>query len=526
MAKQLKIDSITQVGPYTLRVKFIGLDMESGATFTAVPYLNLNQKNNALRKNIYSVSGKTVASVSTVEDYFDCVDVVVVEVIGDETLSLTIDTTNKEPVADWHGYELLALVGEPYVYTFENIICQVTPPSPAPATIEQLVRRYMSPILDGPNFRSLIAALSVGEKYNSDNANAAFKQLYVNTASGDYLERLGANYGIYQTQGEEMDDEHFRQYIHTLYNKKVTEDALYSMIEVFYRITSTRAYARSTSTTLGFPEDGTMTIVFDGVKQVTITFFANEFTEPTTDNAAVLIDRKLREQKVSGQCDTEAGGTIRLFSNTKGLRSSVEILSCPSWLPFSTGVKYNLYSNVNPAYMGRDDQGVLQIFLPVLALLSMGRDTQDGAYDQSGTLNNIQQLYYPTSAQVLLKNDLNPSTVSGIEVVDATALPSGGGQIFIAYGFDYQLGPIQYTNILGNIINLNTPLTVTTFIPANSEINIAEKITDFKNSTVQNSLAIDKLIDTLTAMMAAGEKYKINKVYPNTSLPDVTGIYS
>ena len=521
MAKQLKIDSVTQVGPYTLRVKFIGLDLESGATFTAVPYLNLSQKNNALRKDIYSVSGKTVASVSTVEDHFDCVDVAVVEIL-DGTLSLTIDTTNKEPVADWHGYELLALVGEPYVYTVNDIVCQVTPPSPAPATIEQLVRRYMSPILDGPNFRSLIAALSVGEKYNSDNANAAFKQLYVNTASGDYLERLGANYGIYQTQGEEMDDEHFRQYIHTLYNKKVTEDALYSMIEVFYGITSTRAYARSTSTTLGTPTNSTMTIVFDGVKEVTITFLASEFTEATTDNAAVLIDRKLREQKVSGQCDTEASGTIRLFSNTKGLRSSVEILSCPTWLPFSTGVKYNLYSNPNPAYMGRDDQGVLQIFLPVLALLSMGRD--EAIYDQTGALSDKNLIYYPTSKQALLKNDLPVSSVNTIEVVDKTQLPDNGF-IYIGYGFAYQQGPIKYNQIRGTTLQLDKYYSITEFVPANSEIDIAVNGA-VKKADVQNSLAIDKLIDTLTAMMAAGEKYKINKVYPETSLYDVTGIYN
>ena len=539
MAKQLKIVEVTQSGPYSLRVRFGGLDNNPALInhdFVAVPYLNADNQFNALRTDIYTVSGNTtltVQSVTTVQDHFDCVDVTTVDQLQASTYTLTVDTTGKNPVKDWHGYELknldASVEGEtcyPYQYTVPNILCRVLTPVPQQETIEKLVRKYLSPILDGPNFRSLIASLVVGEKYNADNSQAALRQLFVNTASTPYLERLGANYGIYQQQGKEMDDDHFRRYIQTFYNKKLTEDSLYSMIEVFYGRTSTRAHARSrmgsgtspVAQVIGAPEDSTMTILFDGFREVTITFFADEFTEATNANAAMLIDRKLREQKVPAFCDMDNNGQIRLFSNTKGLRSSVEITDCPSWLPFDTDVKNTLYSNPNPAYIGRDNQGVLQIFLPTLASLSMGRSSVNATYDQSGSLVDESQLYYPTAKRAFTTADIPVGTVSSITVESTSnSLPATvagkTSYLFIGYGWDHSQGPVSYT-LTENTITLSASLSVTKLIPAGTEINEAVKTSGdvYVDTDAQN--AVNMLVDTLKQMLAAGEKYQINVVIP------------
>lgn len=523
MAKQLKIVEVTQSGPYTLRVRFGGLDKDTGATFTAVPYLNTNSPFNALRADIYTVANGaalTTQSVTTVQDHFDCVDVTTVEQLQEATYTLTVDTTGKEPVKDWHGYELKniekSLSGEtyyPYKYTVSDIRCQVLAPVPQQETLEKVVRKYLSPILDGPNFRSLIASLVVGEKYNADNSQAALKQLFVNTASTPYLEQLGANYGIYQQAGKEMDDDHFRRYIQTFYNKKLTEDSLYSMMEVFYGVTSTRAHARSRlGEVIGTPEDSTMTILFDGFREVTITFFADEFTEQTNANAAMLIDRKLREQKVPAFCDMDGNGQMRLFSNTKGLRSSVEITDCPSWLPFDIDVKWTLYSNPNPAYIGRDNQGVLQIFLPTLANLSMGRSDVNAAYDEAGALVKNSQKYYPTAQRAFTTANIPVGTVTSITVESASnSLPATSGYLFIGYGWDYSQGPVSYT-LTGNTITLNLPVTKP--IPAGTEINQAVESTGDVPVDTDAQNAVNMLVDTLKQMLAAGEKYQINVVVP------------
>jgi hypothetical protein len=452
------------------------------------------------------------------------VDVTTVEKLQEDTYTLTVDTTGKEPVKDWHGYELKDLIGSilnetyyPYRYTVSDILCQVLAPVPQQETLEKVVRKYLSPILDGPNFRSIIASLVVGEKYNADNSQAALKQLFVNTASTPYLEQIGANYGIYQQAGKEMDDDHFRRYIQTFYNKKLTEDSLYSMMEVFYGVTSTRAHARSriinsVAQVVGIPEDDTMTILFDGFREVTITFFADEFTEQTNANAAMLIDRKLREQKVPAFCDMDNNGQIRLFSNTKGLRSSVEITDCPSWLPFDTDVKCTLYSNPNPAYIGRDNQGVLQIFLPTLASLSMGRSDVNAAYDEAGALVQNSQKYYPTALRAFTTADIPVGTVTSITVASTSnSLPAQGGYLFIGYGWDYSQGPISYT-LTGNTITLNLP--VTKLIPAGAEINQAVESTVEVTVDTDAQNAVNMLVDTLKQMLAAGEKYQINVVVP------------
>lgn len=527
MAKQLQIVEVTQVGPFTLRVRFGGLDRNpplANREFTAVPYLNANSPFNALRTDIYTVANGTeltTQSVKTVEDHFDCVDVTTVEQLQATTYTLTVDTTGKEPVKDWHGYELKNLAesvqGEtyyPYKYTVSDIRCQVLAPVPQQETLEKVVRKYLSPILDGPNFRSLIASLVVGEKYNADNSQAALKQLFVNTASTPYLEQLGANYGIYQQAGKEMDDDHFRRYIQTFYNKKLTEDSLYSIMEVFYGVTSTRAHARSRlGETIGIPEDSTMTMLFDGFREVTITFFADEFTEQTNTNAAMLIDRKLREQKVPAFCDMDGNGQIRLFSNTKGLRSSVEVTDCPSWLPFDTDVKWTLYSNPNPAYIGRDNQGVLQIFLPVLANLSMGRSDVNALYDEAGALVQNSQKYYPTANRAFTTADIPVGTVSSITVESVSNSLPDQGYLFIGYGWDYSKGPVQYTRT-GDVIAFISSLSVTKLIPAGAEINQAVESTGDVPVDTDAQNAVNMLVDTLKQMLAAGEKYQINVVVP------------
>lgn len=534
MAKQLQIVEVTQVGPYTLRVRFGGLDKDTGATFTAVPYLNANSPFNALRTDIYTVANGaalTTQFIKTVEDHFDCVDVTTVEQLQATTYTLTVDTTGKEPVKDWHGYELKnieeSISGEiyyPYKYTVSDIRCQVLVPVPQQETLEKVVRKYLSPILDGPNFRSLIASLVVGEKYNADNSEAALKQLFVNTASTPYLEQLGANYGIYQQAGKEMDDDHFRRYIQTFYNKKVTEDSLYSMMEVFYGVTSTRAHARSqmnnatppAAVVIGIPEDSTMTMVFDGFREVTITFFADEFTEQTNANAAMLIDRKLREQKVPAFCDMDGNGQMRLFSNTKGLRSSVEITDCPSWLPFDTDVKWTLYSNPNPAYIGRDNQGVLQIFLPVLANLSMGRSDVNALYDEAGVLFQNSQQYYPTAKRAFTVEEIPVGTISSINVEATSNSLLSAGYLFVGYGWDYGKGPIQYYYNTGPMISFNESVTIAKPIPAGTAISQAVlgsgNVSVPVNTDAQN--AVNMLVDTLKQMLAAGEKYQINVVVP------------
>jgi hypothetical protein len=405
-------------------------------------------------------------------------------------------------------------------------------PQTKQTTLEDNFRKYMSPVLDGPNFRSLIAALVSGEKYNADNYKAAYNQLFVNTASAPYLERLGSNYGIYQSQNAEMDDDTFRHYIQTFYNKKLTEDALYSMIEVFYGITSTRAYSVSESTSLGFVTEGEnlFHFIFDGVKHVYVTIKDTEFTYQTNENAAVLIDRKLKEQQVNAHCDIDLNGKVRLFSDTKGLRSSVEVVSCPSWISFVEGKKFTLYSNPNPAYIGRDAQGYMQIFIPVIANTGQGRTTNNATYSDFDVIQNVDQEYYPVAQFSLLTKALPAGTHKEIEVLSGTPFKLDSGKtgfLFIGYGYDFQVGPVEYTAVETKLMFKN-PLVVTNPIPVDVEVNVAQLVSASNNVSAQvdPSVAAGLLKQTLVDMIDVGIKYRINIYYPKVNgLYDVTDIW-
>jgi hypothetical protein len=523
----LTVTDVVQTGPHSIRVGFGGVDLDVGSnqksTFSAVPYLNKDNPYNALRKEVYGFARKypgeqtyTVNNVTTVPDFSKCVELTFDEEIVQGTYTFTVDTTSLPPIKNYADIELRSETDtSSYSYTFpEDVLCRDMFVQPKPSTIEDLLRKYMSPVLDGPNFRSLIAALVSGEKYNSDTFQAAYKQLFVNTASSPYLERLAAGYGIYQTEGAEMDDDHFRKYTQAFYNKKLTEDALYSMIEVFYGITSTRAYSISESETLDTVTSGENKFVFlfDGYTTVTITINSSEFTFNTNENAAMLIDRKLKEQQVNAHCDLDGNGKIRLFSDTKGLRSSVEVVQCPAWISFTVGKKFTLYSNPNPAYIGRDASGTMQIYLPVISNISMGRGNGDGAYSDSDVYQTESQQYFPTAYQTTLKTQLDARSApyDAFEVDDPGILPTSGN-LYIGYGYSYEAGPFEYTRRNGVFGSFKIDKT----IPAGAEVNFAlSQNADIPTSQVDPATAALKLRDTLIDMIDAGSKYNINIYYP------------
>jgi hypothetical protein len=536
MAKySIVVTEVVQTGPYSLRVGFGGINRENNnRPFSAVPYLTNKHPSNALNKQSYIVKkGSTpnvVKEVKTVPDHFSCVELVMVDELGVGGYTLDIDLT-KGAIENYAGVKVECLNSEfPTLYQFGTFYCKYMPPQAKQTTLEDTFRKYMSPILDGPNFRALVAALVSGEKYNSDNFQSAYNQLFVNKASSPYLERLGSDYGIYQSQNAEMDDNSFRRYVQTFYNKKITEEALYSMIEVFYGITSTRAYAKATVGLFTPNEESVFEIQLNGIQDVKFTIKDIEFTEYTKENVAMLIDRKLKEQQVYAHCDTD-GDNIRLFSDIKGLRSSVEIKSKPSWFVLEKEQKWTLYSNPNPAYIGRDDQDYMQIFLPVISITSDGRNNKNVAYsDLNGVIQNTNQEYYPTAKYSTLSQAIPAGTRTKIEVVDGSQFKKGGW-VIVGYGYGFQLGPIQYTRLDGSDTLTVTGMVVTRHVPAGVEVNEAASVvgeSGYQNNSAQvdPAIAVGLLKKTLIDMIDVGTKYRINIYYPETTgLSDPTGVW-
>lgn len=526
-----------------------------------VPYmaLNENQSTSALLTSNYKLSlGATptpipipINRILTVPDRYDHVDIETVSALA--AGSYTIQVSG---LRNWLGE---TLENDLQTYT---VACVYMPVSEniQQNSIEYSLRRYLSPILEGPNFRAILTALATGEVANKDNLRSAQDQMFLTTASGHYLDRNAASYGISRPNGLGMSDAAFREYCKILYNFKVNEDSLYRMIKVFYGIDGVQAYVENNGPLPAISvNDGDYLILkMDGNKTVTITFFRNEFddyTNPQLTEAAVLISRKLQEQRVGGfsiikLSDIPSPSTpyLRIYSATMGLRSSVEVVggTAMPWL-YLTPRKAKLNVTGGASFMSRDDTETLRIFLHAISE-QVFRTPATAAFiapNSSGTgytgwCFDPSNRFALTAVETLLSQDMHPGGYySEIAVSDASQFSPTGGYLAIGFGYDYQQGPIKYISTsLGttpNKIRLDPNFQLTqaiygttsnVYVTAlngnagylaanlNQPVGVNSGINGSLYATNSN-LARIVCARALLSMLDAGSKHSIQTIYPS-----------
>src|SRR5271154_3575830 len=97
-----------------------------------------------------------------------------------------------------------------------------------PTTTEEQYKRlrsYLNPFLKGPNVDAVLTALaSSNASYLINSASAVNDQLYITTASGQYLDERLAQYGITRPAAVGLSDETFRQIGIAVKNRKQVRD--------------------------------------------------------------------------------------------------------------------------------------------------------------------------------------------------------------------------------------------------------------------------------------------------------------
>lgn len=198
---------------------------------------------------------------------------------------------------------------------------------------EKIIRKHLNPALAGDNWTALIAALSVGDEHNFNNTKLAFDQLYKTSASGRYLDRLAANDGIARPANVGLTDEIFRQYAIKLSNKKVVNQSVLEMLEVFYGTESTRAHV---TTDLYEPfalADGDdLNITIDGFLKYKVIFKSSDFLNIAQARAVEVASSITRTFLLNGSkafavpfTDYQGLTKVRIYSPSLGLKGSVQI---------------------------------------------------------------------------------------------------------------------------------------------------------------------------------------------------------
>jgi len=220
-------------------------------------------------------------------------------------------------------------------FTTHYIVDLATVPNGAlsdnPSTI---IRKHLNPALRGTFWNALIYSISLGDQLNLDNARKAFNQLFKFSASSIYLDRRCADDGISRPANIGMPDDLFRKYAIKLTARKLTQEVLLEILEVFYGSDSVRAYLETGLAEPFSLHDGDdLDLLLDEKYTVKVVFQDSSFGQITQAKAlevAAAITRACTRQGLKAYAvaivDPSTGQErVRIYSGSLGLSSAVRV---------------------------------------------------------------------------------------------------------------------------------------------------------------------------------------------------------
>jgi hypothetical protein len=200
---------------------------------------------------------------------------------------------------------------------------------------EQLLKNLNPAYRGRPNWQALARAIAQGDALTRQDAQLAFDQLYISSASQKFLTRRAADQGIVKPESPGLTDDLFRQLALAVKNDKLTSHAMLDVLEVFYGEDATHAYAETEFLEPFHMSAGsTLEVLIDERTLVRVEFPRRTFTTALRAGArevAAAITRAFEARRLRAwavpQVDPDTGlNRVRIYSGTKGLGSSVRIV--------------------------------------------------------------------------------------------------------------------------------------------------------------------------------------------------------
>ena len=213
----------------------------------------------------------------------------------------------------------------------------------------QVIRKHMPSALKGKVWDALIEAIASGDSGNWENAQKAFKQLFLSTASGKYLDRLAGDNGVSRPPVLGLGDDPYRELAIKTTAEKLTQESYYNVLEVFYGSGSVRAWIESSSAPWNLVNGDTLFVSLDGTRVPDVVFRSEDFqyiAHATAREVAAVLTRHFQLHKVSGYASEEIGENgrpvVRIYSGSRGLASSVQILGGSAQTRFNFDTRLEL----------------------------------------------------------------------------------------------------------------------------------------------------------------------------------------
>ena len=200
---------------------------------------------------------------------------------------------------------------------------------------KEYLRQFISDFLQGTNFEALLGTIADESQKQDELSYSVNNQLYISTASEEYLDKVLSQYGVTRPPELGMEDLAFRKMgIQITAQKQITE-VLHTVLETFFGDETVRAYAQSTLPEPYQLEDSDeLLLELENGDVLTIPFFTTDFASinsATSQEIANVISRFTRSQGINSYAtdflNTLTGKRyVRIFGAAKGPYSMVRIL--------------------------------------------------------------------------------------------------------------------------------------------------------------------------------------------------------
>ena len=200
-------------------------------------------------------------------------------------------------------------------------------------TAEEVMRRHLNPALNGKTWDALVAAIALADQRNWEDAQAAFDQLFLSSASGKFLERKAGDAGVQKPLGLGMSDELFRRLAILVTSDKLTQEVLLELLEIFYGEDALHAWASCALPAPFSLEDGDdLQLLIDEEFASTTVFRSGDFktiTQASAVETAAALTRAFQLSQVPAYAlpwtDTDLKDYVKVYSASRGLGSSVRV---------------------------------------------------------------------------------------------------------------------------------------------------------------------------------------------------------
>jgi hypothetical protein len=181
------------------------------------------------------------------------------------------------------------------------------------------------------NWYAILSAIGEQDQIVADLIEEVRKQLFVNTASRPYIDRLASNSKVERPKFVGMEDSDFRKYIPVMsYVPKQVKLVIDQLLDLFYFKESTTSYIQSTAHAPFNLSDGwELSYNLDEFIDEYIIFKPEDFTDITSATAEEVASAINRQIKNGFALAYEDGATkrkyVRVFTGTIGAKGSVRI---------------------------------------------------------------------------------------------------------------------------------------------------------------------------------------------------------